>query len=77
MAGKVIAFSDYFHVAIVLSIELEAIRGFKVTAQPFTDSKSLFDVISKGSRSSEKGLMLHIAAAREGFKDLIISDIRL
>ena len=40
-----------------------------------TDSKSLFDVISKGSRASEKRMMLDIAAAREGFKEKTISDI--
>ena len=43
--------------------------------QILTDSKSLLDVISKGSRTSEKRMMLDIAAAREGFRDKVISDI--
>jgi len=42
-----------------------------------TDSKNLFDVISKGSKTFEKRTMIHIAAAREGFRDKVISDIGL
>lgn len=75
MAGEVIAFSDLFDVATTLASELELILSHKVPVQLFTDIKSLFDVISKGSRTSEKRMMLDIAAAREGFKNKTISDI--
>lgn len=40
-----------------------------------TDSKSLFDVIAKGSTTSKKRTMIIIAAAREGYRDKMISDI--
>ena len=40
-----------------------------------TDSKSLFDIISKGSRTNEKRVMLDIHAAREGYKAHDISNI--
>ena len=76
MAGEVIAFSDLFDVATTLANELELVFSRKVPVQLFTDSKSLFDFISKGSRTSEKRMMLDIAAAREGFKDKTISDVR-
>lgn len=49
--------------------------GFKVLLQLITDSKSLFNVISKGSRTLEIRMMLDIAAAREGFRNKVISDI--
>ena len=75
MAGEVIAFSDLFDIAATLSKELGAIMRKTIPVQLFTDNKSLFDVISKGSRTSEKRTMLDIAAAREGFRDRIISDI--
>ena len=75
MTGQVIAFSDLFDVAAILSAELEALLSTKVPVQLLADSKSLFDVISKGSRTSEKRMMLEIAAAREGFRDKVISDI--
>ena len=40
-----------------------------------TDSKSLFDIISKGTRTSEKRIMLDIHAAREGYRTREISNI--
>lgn len=77
MAGEVIAFSDMFDAAIALSEEMKTLLDQQIKVQLFTDSKSLFDVISKGSKTSEKRLMLDIAAAREGFKDELISNIGL
>lgn len=75
MAGEVIEFSDLFDVAATLADEISSIMGKKIPVQFFTDSKSVFDVISKGSRTSEIGMMLDIAAARQGFKGKTISDI--
>lgn len=77
MSGEVIAFSDMFDLAIAIPLELSTMMGKSVPLQLLTDSKSLFDVISKGSRTSEKRSMLDIAAAREGFRDRLISDIGL
>ena len=39
-----------------------------------TDSKSVFENISKGSRTSEKRIMLDIYAARQAYKTLEISN---
>eukprot|EP00171_Calliarthron_tuberculosum_P016586 IDg16586t1 len=75
MGGEVIAFSDLFDRAATLSSELGDVYGKPIPVQLLTDSKSLFDVISKGSKTSEKRMMLDIAAAREGFRDKTISDI--
>lgn len=63
MAGKLTAFSDLFDVASSLASELELLLGQKIPLQLQTDSKSLFEVISKGSPTSEKRIMLNIAAA--------------
>lgn len=75
MSGEVIAFSDMFDYAIAISKDIAKLLGRTIPIQLLTDSKSLFDVISKGSRTSEKRMMLDIAAAREGFRDKIISGI--
>lgn len=75
MAGEVIAFSDLFDIAFALAFELNDILPHPFPVQLFTDTKTLFDVISKGSRTSEKQMMLDIAAAREGFRYKFISDI--
>jgi len=74
MAGEVIAFSDMFDVAVTLAEEIRAIYDRPIPLHLLTDSKA-FDIISKGSRTSEKRMMLDIAAAREGFRDRVISDI--
>lgn len=75
MAGEVISFSDTFYIAGTLLDELKLLTGNDIPVQLLTDSKSLFDVISKGSRTSEMRMMLYIAAAHEGFKERVISDI--
>ncbi len=58
MTDEVIAFSDMFDTAITLAEEIRSIKKRHITLQLLTDSKSLFDVISKGSRTSENRLML-------------------
>ncbi len=75
MAGEVIAFSDMFDVASSLSFDLSTVLMKSIPIHLFTDSKCLFDAISKGSRTSEKRIMIDISAAREGFKDKVISNI--
>jgi len=75
MAGEVIAFSDMFDIAVTLAEEIRTTFERRVPLHLLTDSKALFDIISKGSRTSEKRMMLDIAAAREGFRDRVISDI--
>jgi len=75
MAGEVIAFSDMFDIAVTLAEEIRTIYKRHIPLHLLTDSKALFDIISKGSRTSEKRMMLDIAAAREGFRDRVISDI--
>lgn len=65
MAGEVIAFADMSDEAVTLTKEVGHLLHRLVMLQLLTDSKYLFHVISKGSRTSEKRLMLEIAAARE------------
>ena len=75
MTGEVIAFGDMFEVAVTLTEDLCSILRHNVPLELLTDSKAMLDVISKGFKTSEKRLMLDIAAARDGFRDKSISDI--
>lgn len=75
LGGEIFAFSDMFDIAATLVKELQYIYGKDIPLQLMTDSKSLFDIISKGSRTSEKRLVIDIAAAREAFRDRLIFDI--
>ena len=77
MAAEVIAFADLFDTATTLCKELAVLLNRNVNLDLFTDSKSLFDIISRGSKTSEKRLMLDVAASREGFKNKDISNIGL
>lgn len=62
--GEVTAFSDLFDVEATLADELSIMMRRKITMQLFPDSKPLFYVIYKGSRTLEKRIILDIAAAR-------------
>ena len=75
-AAELIAFSNLFDASYTLTKELEKLLGRrKVAVQLLTNSKSLFDIISKGSRTSEKRVMLDIARARQGYRNFEIDDI--
>lgn len=75
MGGEVIVFNDLFDISATLSAELGDIFQLHIPVQLLTDSNCLFEVISKGSRTSEKRTMLDIAAAGERFRDKVVSEI--
>lgn len=76
MGGEVVAFSDLFDRASTIAKEIGYLYNRYIPIKLLGDSKRLFGVISKESRTFENRIMLNIAAAREGFRDLTIYDIR-
>lgn len=68
-AGEGDSTSVLFDDEVTRTYEINDILPRLVPVQIFTDSKILFDVISKGSRRPEKRMMLDITAAREGFQE--------
>lgn len=77
MASKVFAFTAAFDQAFVLRHDLERILGKDLRLMMFTDSKQLFDVITKSSHASEKRLMIEITAARQVYERHEISNVGL
>ena len=75
MAGEVICFSDLFDAAAALSQDLAILLRKQVPVQLLTDSKSLFDGISKGSRTSEKRTMLR-ASKKRSFRTSVLLGVR-
>ena len=75
LSAEVIAFADLFYDAYALRTQLEKAVSRAVPMHLMTDSKSLFDIISKGSRTSEKRIMLDIHAARQAYQAQEISNI--
>ena len=68
LAAEVTAFADLFDDAYALRLQFEHALGRSLPMQLMTDSKSLFDIISKGSRTSEKRIMFDIHAARQAYQ---------
>ena len=69
------AFADLFDDAYALRSQIENTLNHAVPMHFLTDSKSLFEIISKGRRMSEKRIMLDIHAARQACKLHEISNI--
>ena len=65
LSAEANAFADLFDDAYPIRSQLEHTFSRVVPMHLFTDSKSLFEVISKGSRTIEKRIMLDIYAARQ------------
>lgn len=77
MAGEVYAFSTAFDEAFVLRYDLEQLYGRRIPLSLFTDSKQLFDVVTKATHPTEKRLMVDIAAARQAYNRYDISNVGL
>lgn len=74
-SGLVIAFSDMLDYSIAFSEDITNTVNKRIPVQIISDSKFLFDMICKGPRTSEKRVMIDIAATREGLRDKTVSDI--
>ena len=75
LVAEVTAFSDASDDGSTLCNEIKEILKRHVPIILLTDSKSLFEIILKGSRTSENGMMLDIVAARQRYKRHEISNI--
>ena len=74
-SAEVISFADLFDEALVIKNAIEMAISNSVQLHLLTDSKILFDIISKGSRTYEKRKMLDVYAARQAYKEQDISNI--
>ena len=77
MGGELIAFADAFDRTWILRYDLKRIYHHDVPNTMLTDSKQIFDVITKGARTSERRLMIDICAAREAYRREEVNSIGL
>lgn len=77
MAAETIAFAEAFDAAFTTQHTLQKLLQRKVKLQMLTDSKQLFDAITRSTRTKERRLMIDIAAAKESFEKREISDLGL
>lgn len=77
MGGEVYAFTEGFDCSFLLRHDLQRLYGKLILLQIRTDSKQMFDVITKASSTTERRLMIDIAAARQAYELEEISNIGL
>ncbi len=69
LGAEVHAFSHCLYSVLALSHDLSAILQRKAPTVIFTDSKCLFDTITKLSTVSEKRVLIDISAIREAYSN--------
>lgn len=67
LGSEIYAFSHGMDFVLALSQDLGHIMSRKIDTVMFTDSKSLFDTITKLSTISEKRMLIDVAAIRESY----------
>ena len=75
LGAEIYAFADAFDAAHALRSDLKDMLSKEVPLQMYTDSKSLFDVLTKNSSTLEKRMMIYLAASREAYKSGEISEV--
>eukprot|EP00171_Calliarthron_tuberculosum_P023237 IDg23237t1 len=75
LAAEIYALSACFDFCFTFAHDLANILGKKIPIFLFTDSKSIFDTITKLSSVSEKRLLIDISSLRQSYSSGEISNI--
>lgn len=67
MGGETLALSEGFDVVFSLARDLSRVYNRRVSIRVYTDSQQLFDTVSKGKRTTERSLMIDVAAIRQAY----------
>ena len=77
LAVEVYAFGAACDEGYMLRHDLERLYDCHIPLTILTDSKQLFDVVTRGSHPTEKRLLIDVAAAREAYNHREISSVGL
>lgn len=77
MGGETYAFMEAFDAVYSLKDDLAALLDRKLEIRMMTDSKQLFDAITRGRRTTERRLSIDITAARDAYQRFEIDTICL
>lgn len=84
LGGEVHAFADYMDFALVIKRDIEEMTGKILAVRIFTDSNSLFHVITKNNVTAvitkntvtaEKRLMIDVCSVREAYERFHVGDV--
>lgn len=68
LGSETMALADGFDAAYAIRHDVERMTGKRVPLSVFTDSLSLFDVITKATLTAERRLMIDIAGVKQAYK---------
>ncbi|CDF38174.1 unnamed protein product [Chondrus crispus] len=77
MGGEKLAFVDAFDCSFLLRHDISRMLGRHIPLIMLTDSKILFDVLTRSRYTSERRLMVDISASRQAYREGSISDVAL
>ena len=75
LGAETYAFADAFDFAYCAKKDLETMLGCHIPLQMYTDSKSLFDILTKCSNTTERRLMIDLQSVRNAYENHEISNI--
>lgn len=75
LAAEVHALAERVDAAIMIQHDLCELIGQKVIIRVLTDTKSLYDVLSKGSTMTGKRLMIDVKASKEAYDNYVINEL--
>jgi hypothetical protein len=77
LSGETLAFVDGFDNAYLLRHELERMLGQPIPLIMFTDSQALFNVLTRNKTTTERRLMVDVAAAMQAYHSNKFSNVGL
>ena len=77
MAAETLAFTDGFDNAFLIKHDMQCMLGREIPLLMDTDSKILFDVLTRHISTTEKWILADIAATREPYENHVISNVAL
>ena len=75
LGSETLAFVDGFDQAYLVREQLRAIFARRIPLKIFMDSKTLFDVLTRGTLTTERRLVIDLMVAREAYERGEISDV--
>ena len=75
LTAEVYVFTDSFEMAFTIHQDLSEMMNRNIKLTMLTDSKSIFDVITKCSQTTENPLMIDISFVREASEENEISNV--
>ena len=75
LGSEVMAFADAFDMAFTIKYDMQMIMKQYIPLNMYTDSLSLFDVLTKSTTTTEKRLMIDLRSVRECYENQELDNV--